>query len=115
MANFFIGVSTTQLFELVGCGVLVLAVLVTRWSARRKSRALQAQVSKLRKDVDYLQQCWERILMGTINRNAQRSTPPPLDPGSGTDMRQLSFDWSERRAIMRADKERQRNRLKATS
>ena len=78
MAKIFMSVSTAQLFELVGCVVLVLAMLVMRWSARRKSRALQAQISKLRKDVDRLQQCWERILMGTINRSVGLSASPPL-------------------------------------
>jgi hypothetical protein len=96
--DFFISVTTAERFELAGWVVLVLALLVAWGSARRRSRAVQAQIFQLRKEVDQLQRRWERILLTTINRDVQLFESPPLNPTLDTDKRQLSFGWSERRA-----------------
>jgi hypothetical protein len=73
MASPFIGLSTFLLFGSSGLVVLVL-VLLAWLSARQKFRALQTEVSHLRRNQDTLQWQFERMILTSINQNRQKSS-----------------------------------------
>ena len=90
MTGPFISLSTFLLLGSFGLAVLVLLLLA--WlGTRLKVRALQTQMSRLRRNRDMLQAQLEHVLLTSINQNGQKSASP-LVPADDADIQQLSFD-----------------------
>jgi hypothetical protein len=90
MAGPFISLSTFLLFG--SSGLVVLVLLLFAWlSERLKVRALQTQLSRLRRNRDELERQLERMLLTSIHQNGQKSSSP-LVPADDAGIHQLSFD-----------------------